>query len=378
MSESSSQIYDVIVVGGGLSGLSAATKLKEKSSPLNVVVLEASDRVGGRTESIDIKGPKGNDDTLDLGGHWISTLQTYIMDMAKDLGVEYYPQNIKGTKIMEVGDNKVRTYTSEIPSLGSWKALIDVQRIITTAENLIKEIDIRDPYAHPKAREMDEMTVAAYLNGMTSHKSVHDMLNAAFIACYGCDTSQISLLFALAYANSGGGLMNLLLVENGAAQEFRIKGGAQQFTVKLVEKFGRDNVLTGKAVCFVEKNVDGTGVVSCRDGSSYKAKRIICTTIANQTAKIEFKPPMPVGRQSLLKNFFVGNLMKFYILYEESFWIEDGFSGEVVSSGGPSESRACENGPVSIIYDATTKSGTPALVAFSGLTHVFPCSSPLT
>lgn len=366
MSEQSDQIQDVIVIGAGLSGLSAATRLRSRSSDLKILVLEGSDRVGGRTESIGITGPKGEKDTLDLGGHWISTLQTYVLDLAKELNVEYYPQNIQGTKVMEVGDNKVRTYTSEIPSLGSWMALVDVQRLLTKIENLVKEINIRDPYAHPQAREMDDTTVAAYLKTLTNYKSIHDMLNAAFIACYGCDMSQISLLFALAYANAGGGLMNLFLVENGAAQEFRVKGGAQQFTVKMVEKFGKDNVLTGKAVTAIDKMEDGTGLVKCQDGTSFKAKKIICTTIASQTVKIQFSPPMPTGRQSLLKNFYIGNLMKFYVLYEESFWKEDGYSGEVVSSGGISMSRSCEYGPISIVYDATTKTGVPALVAFSG------------
>ena len=63
----------------------------------------------------------------------------------------------------------------------------------------------------------------------------------------------------------------------------------------------------------------------------------------------------------------MGNLTKVYALFQSSFWLEEGFSGEVVSNGGPGYSNLktnCENGPVQIIFDATTSSGTPALVGF--------------
>ena len=63
----------------------------------------------------------------------------------------------------------------------------------------------------------------------------------------------------------------------------------------------------------------------------------------------------------------MGNMTKVYALFQSSFWLEEGFSGEVVSNGGPGPSNLkinCENGPVQIIFDATTSSGTPALVGF--------------
>ena len=63
----------------------------------------------------------------------------------------------------------------------------------------------------------------------------------------------------------------------------------------------------------------------------------------------------------------MGNMTKVYALFQSSFWLEEGFSGEVVSNGGPGHSNLkinCENGPVQIIFDATTSSGTPALVGF--------------
>ena len=64
---------DCIVVGAGLSGLSAAYKLKQRQPDLKVLVLEANNRIGGRLESIAVPIPSqsGKKDILDLG--YIST-----------------------------------------------------------------------------------------------------------------------------------------------------------------------------------------------------------------------------------------------------------------------------------------------------------------
>ena len=59
-------------------------------------------------------------------------------------------------------------------------------------------------------------------------------------------------------------------------------------------------------------------------------------------------------------------LFKVFLVFKTSFWLEDGFSGEVVSSGGQSNVTGCENGPVTVWYDATTSKGTPALVGLFG------------
>ena len=56
----------MIVVGAGLSGLAAADFLKNRDPSLNVIVLEANDRVGGRLLS-----QKIGDCSFDLGGQWI-------------------------------------------------------------------------------------------------------------------------------------------------------------------------------------------------------------------------------------------------------------------------------------------------------------------
>jgi monoamine oxidase len=58
--------------------------------------------------------------------------------------------------------------------------------------------------------------------------------------------------------------------------------------------------------------------------------------------------------------------MKVYIVYREPFWVQQGYSAEIVSSGGLTDNPGCESGPVAITMDATTKNGTPVIVGFVG------------
>ncbi len=58
-------------------------------------------------------------------------------------------------------------------------------------ESLAQEIDIRDPYAHPKAHELDSMTVEAFIRANSSHEPIFHIFNAAMQACLGCDCSQV-------------------------------------------------------------------------------------------------------------------------------------------------------------------------------------------
>ena len=58
------EVVDAVIVGGGYAGLAAARRLTEEGR--STVVLEARDRVGGRTYTVEEAGA-----TVDLGGQWV-------------------------------------------------------------------------------------------------------------------------------------------------------------------------------------------------------------------------------------------------------------------------------------------------------------------
>lgn len=60
-------IYDVIVVGAGISGMTAAYNLKKKLKKVKILILEAKERTGGRTKTIELNSASGKS-KWDCGG----------------------------------------------------------------------------------------------------------------------------------------------------------------------------------------------------------------------------------------------------------------------------------------------------------------------
>src|SRR4051794_18694013 len=101
----SDNAFDVLVIGGGYSGLAAAHKLK--SLGLNVALLEARERVGGRTLERRIAGQRW----LELGGQYFAPVQERITRLVQDLGLKIYPAYSAGDSFLAKNE-KVARYTS--------------------------------------------------------------------------------------------------------------------------------------------------------------------------------------------------------------------------------------------------------------------------
>ncbi|KAI4876370.1 hypothetical protein NFI96_017831, partial [Prochilodus magdalenae] len=445
----SAEKCDVVVVGAGLSGLSAAQLLKKRNEKLKVLVLEAKGRVGGRTLVQQLPAAHGFD-TWDMGGQWVGSSQTHVMELIKELGLEVYPQFTEGKKVHHMGgaNAKISTYTSSIPSF-SPLVLLDFVQFLWRIEGLCKTVSVEDPMKTPNAQQLDSMTVQSYMDrhiwtrglscGMgkkccspavqpeephtasmycrdisTVESNVDVKLTEELCLCsrtvFGMEPSQLSFLYFLMYSAAAGGVMRLLETTPGSAQEFKVKGGAQQLSERLVEQLGKNNVRLDSAVTAIWQSEDGVEVktaastVTCKavivtcpphmagllmlratDGANcFKRGKIVLVAVGCQLkdtqipvpcvfkadaeksvhmqsslvwAQIQYHPALPLERQRLAQFMPVGHMTKFIITYPTAFWKQKGFSGEIVA-------RPSEDCPFGVTFDATTPRGSPALVGF--------------
>ncbi|CAM9216161.1 unnamed protein product [Chrysoparadoxa australica] len=89
----------VIIIGAGLSGLTAALHLTDAQPELKVIVLEGRDRVGGR-----LYAPAAG---LDVGGAWAwKDNHPQALSMAARLNVGYFMQNSQGDALNDPGGNR--------------------------------------------------------------------------------------------------------------------------------------------------------------------------------------------------------------------------------------------------------------------------------
>src|SRR3954447_15295724 len=98
---------DVVIIGAGASGLTAATELRKAG--LSVAVLEARDRVGGRLWTDDIEGA-----TLEIGGQWVSPDQDALIETLGERGLETYSRYREGINIYLGQNGERRTFEGEI------------------------------------------------------------------------------------------------------------------------------------------------------------------------------------------------------------------------------------------------------------------------
>ena len=383
--------WDVIVIGAGIAGLSSAYRIIKRSPKIRVLVLEANDRVGGRTLSKEVNYKNmssGLDDSdiLDMGAHWICTTQHEIMDLAHELGIRYFRQNVQGRKIMMVGNSPIRTYNSEIPSVGSylsphtWIGLAQLHLGINKIEAMAKTINVRNPYLHPMAHVYDSETAASFIRSIVGYAEVYDILNTAFIAAFGCDLSQISFLNFLTIGRSSGGIMKLFVVEDCGAEEFRVIGGTQQFSNILADRIKsnlfkinkttdcHNDILLGHTVkSIVQDRHDEERIeVTCENGEQFVSRYLVLAVPPNIIARLKLEPPLPTPQQHLYENMKMGNLAKVFIIYKTPFWLKNGFSGEYVGKTSLTSLDERGGGPICVMYDATTEGGLPAIVGFVG------------
>nr|XP_054600115.1 probable flavin-containing monoamine oxidase A [Nothobranchius furzeri]XP_054600116.1 probable flavin-containing monoamine oxidase A [Nothobranchius furzeri] len=349
------EIWDVIIVGAGLSGLSAAHLLRKRDATLKILVLEGKDRVGGRTVSYEIPAASGAD-LWDFGGQWVTSTQTHVMELIKELGLEVYSQFNTGKKVLHVGGPtaRVRTYTSSIPAL-SPLVLLDLTLLLWKIDTLSGTVCVHDPLKTPNAVELDSMTLHSYIEQHAWTAELKEQIGVCSRSVFGMEPSQMSFLFFLMYSAAAGGLLALLESTPGCAQEFKIKGGTQQLSKCLAERVGWKNVRLGSAVTTIWQDAEWARVTTNND--TFLCRAVIVTCPPHLAAKIQYQPPLPSMREFLTQNMPVGHMMKFIITYQTAFWKEKGFSGEIVT-GSSSECPFC------ITYDATSPRGNPALVGF--------------
>lgn len=70
--------YDVLILGAGLSGLTALQKIVENGNTDSVHLFEAQNRVGGRVCTYELNGVK-----MDKGASWVGPTQTRMYELLK-------------------------------------------------------------------------------------------------------------------------------------------------------------------------------------------------------------------------------------------------------------------------------------------------------
>lgn len=315
---------DVVVIGAGASGLTAATELVKAG--LSVAVLEARDRVGGRVWTDNIDGAM-----LELGGQWVSPDQDALKSTIAELGLETFARYREGENVYVTATGERRQYQGAIfPTAPETER--EIVALIDRLDAMVAEVDPDRPWAHPDAAELDRVSFAHWLETQTEDQEARDNIGM-FIA--GAMLTKpafaFSMLQALRMAASAGSFSNL--VDADFILDRRVVGGLQRVPLALAERLG-DDVHLGQPVRSLRWS-EGSGVggevIAVTDGMRVHARFAVVAVPPPLISRISFDPPLPRRQQQLHQHLSMGFVIKVHAVYETPFWRAAGLSGTAFS-----------------------------------------------
>lgn len=272
---------DVVVVGGGLAGLTAARNVSRGGH--EVAVVEARDRVGGRLLSEQL--PSGQ--TVDLGGQWVAPSQSRVRALLDEYDIDTQSQYDAGVTHLRIrGEDS--TFEGTVPSL-SRLALVNVEVATRLLERMSQKVPLDAPHEAPKAETWDATTVETWKRRYVKHPAARELFDVAIRAVLTSEPADVSLLFLLFYVRSGGGFWNLVEVED-AAQDARIAGGAQQLAERLADDLDGAVHCNAPAESIRQREAD---VLVETPAGAFRGDYAVVAVPPPLQRRIAFDPPLP-------------------------------------------------------------------------------------
>ncbi|KAH7327169.1 hypothetical protein BKA65DRAFT_539826 [Rhexocercosporidium sp. MPI-PUGE-AT-0058] len=303
--------YDVIVVGAGLSGLQAAYDIQQAG--LSCIVLEARDRVGGKTWSVPLANGKGN---VDIGAAWINdTNQFHVYALTKRFGIELLEQNVDGDCIFQDKDGSTHAFPYGTSPKFSEAHVTDLERI----RDIIHNLSVAYGSKASSTENYDQMSLEQFAVSKGASERTVNMVRVWSRVMVGIEANDMSAQFFIEYTGKGGGLKQLRSDQKHGGQYLRFRKGTQQMAISLAALLKPKTVRLSTPVASITDSGSSV-IVSTSTGETFTSTKLILSIPTPLYKDIAISPPLAGTKATVTSSTIHGYYSKMILCYDTPWW----------------------------------------------------------
>ncbi|KAJ0333787.1 hypothetical protein COL922a_010502 [Colletotrichum nupharicola] len=316
-------MFDVVVVGAGLSGLQAAYSAQQAG--LSAVVVEARNRVGGKTWSVPLASGRGY---ADLGAAWVNeNTQPRITKYIRKFDLPMVAQRLVGKAVMQVFENERIEFPFGITPgfTPEEKKNLEFIRDHIQAESLKGET--------PK-REDCSVSLDQYVRNLGALPKTIAMINLWAKIMHGVESTEESAAWFIDYCRRNRGLFSIRADDKTGGNYQRLHKGTQQIANGIADLIGRSNIHLSALVASIEHTSAHVTVITT-NGQRFVGRKAIISIPSTMMRDLNISPPLPSRLREVNDSSRLGHYNKAILCYDKPWWRDLGYNGFFMSYTGP-------------------------------------------
>uniref|UniRef100_A0A1I8MBQ0 monoamine oxidase n=1 Tax=Musca domestica TaxID=7370 RepID=A0A1I8MBQ0_MUSDO len=297
--------FDILIIGGGLSGLTSALRIHQRDPSLHVALMEATYVIGGQLRSNHLG---------ELGAKWITEDQYHIYTLLKDLNVSLRRRNIEQSPALK------RYWQLDggiFPALAKYEL-----------KRYTEELELMLEYRAGELKRSKNTSMHSHIcRRLFFRMSRKFMLNLVLLisGCEACDIVVNDFINVCRTSGGIGRLINLFIEIPNGLLEF----SPQELITKMLEHMEYVHIIYGHKVSEIFQYREHVDVLDSQN-IKYTAQAIILAIPWQQIQEIQFHPPLPLELQRAPRNENKTKyvLTSFLASYREAYWQKSGYTGQ--------------------------------------------------
>ncbi|KAF2754444.1 amine oxidase [Pseudovirgaria hyperparasitica] len=318
-------MFDIIIVGAGLSGLQSALSAQEAG--LTVAVVEARDRLGGKVWSVPLASGRG---VVDLGAAWVNdSMQKRVWRYTQMFGLDVVRQRLEGQAVMIAGEGeggRVEFPFGIMPEFSAAEKR-DLERVRD-------HIQAESMQTGLPSQEQDAVTLDQYVRDLGARPKTRSMVNLWSQVMHGVESSEQSAAFFIDYCRRNHGLLAIRADDRTGGQYLRYHQGTSAIVEGIAGLVGHANIHLSSPVASIQDHGGHVSVITT-NGNTFQGKKCILSLPTTLYKDINILPPLPPRAQEVYNSTRLGDYNKAIVCYDRPWWRDQGYNGFFMSFNGP-------------------------------------------